>query len=291
MPSEHTWYLTEDLDDFLARAGDFPRSRPTLHTVLLTVTDTLRSRGPHVYGPRNPLYGVLGTQTGGVRAALLHTPPHPLNLTPLAPGAAAELAACLLARGHSVPGVSAEQETAAAFTAAWERATGVSGSLRQRQRLYRLGELTVPEPVPQGRARAAGAPDRELVRRWYEEFAAAVGQSASAAFAAEWADSRVADGGVTLWETPDGTPVAMAGVTPKSAGQIRVTTVYTPAGLRGRGYAGAVTATVSRAAQQAGAQEVLLFTDLANPTSNGLYQRIGYRPVADFAVYGFAAGE
>lgn len=62
-----------------------------------------------------------------------------------------------------------------------------------------------------------------------------------------------------------------------------------PAHLRGRGYAGAATAEVSRAALASGADEVLLFTDLANPTSNGLYQRIGYRPVADFATYEFTA--
>jgi predicted GNAT family acetyltransferase len=80
----------------------------------------------------------------------------------------------------------------------------------------------------------------------------------------------------------------MAGATPLIAGQIRVAPVYTPAPLRGRGYAGAATTEVSRAALAAGADEVLLFTDLANPTSNGLYQRIGYRPVADFAVYDFA---
>jgi predicted GNAT family acetyltransferase len=71
------------------------------------------------------------------------------------------------------------------------------------------------------------------------------------------------------------------------AGQIRVAPVFTPAHLRGRGYAGAVTAEVSRAALSAGAAEVLLFADLANPTSNALYQRIGYRPIADFAVYDF----
>jgi predicted GNAT family acetyltransferase len=60
-----------------------------------------------------------------------------------------------------------------------------------------------------------------------------------------------------------------------------VSPVYTPSDLRGRGYAGAVTAAVSRAALDAGAGEVLLFTDLANPTSNALYQRIGYVPVSD----------
>ncbi|WP_369218492.1 GNAT family N-acetyltransferase, partial [Streptomyces flavofungini] len=105
--------------------------------------------------------------------------------------------------------------------------------------------------------------------------------------AEEWAESRIAYGGVTLWEAPDGTPVAMAGVTRRIAGQVRVAPVYTPAGLRGRGYAGAVTAAVTRAALDAGAAEVLLFTDLANPTSNGLYQRLGYRPVRDFAQFGF----
>lgn len=47
---------------------------------------------------------------------------------------------------------------------------------------------------------------------------------------------------------------------------------------------------MTRAALAAGAAEVLLFADLANPTSNGLYQRIGYRPITDFAVYDFSCG-
>lgn len=123
--------------------------------------------------------------------------------------------------------------------------------------------------------------------RWYGEFIASIGEHA-ATDADTWAAARIAAGRITIWETPDGTPVSMAGVTPQVAGQVRVAPVYTPAHLRGRGYAGAVTAEVSRAARDAGAEEVLLFTDLANPTSNALYQRIGYRPVTDFAVYGFS---
>jgi predicted GNAT family acetyltransferase len=80
----------------------------------------------------------------------------------------------------------------------------------------------------------------------------------------------------------------MAGLTRIAVGQVRVGPVYTPPGLRGRGYAGAVTAEASRAALAAGATEVVLFTHLANPTSNALYQRIGYLPVADFAAYDFS---
>jgi predicted GNAT family acetyltransferase len=68
---------------------------------------------------------------------------------------------------------------------------------------------------------------------------------------------------------------------------VRVGYVYTPPELRGRGYAGAATAAVSRAALEDGVAGVLLFTDLANPTSNALYQRLGYRPVEDRVILTF----
>ncbi|GAA0931950.1 GNAT family N-acetyltransferase [Streptomyces thermoalcalitolerans] len=293
------WYLTSDLEDFLARAGEFLRARPAGHTVHLTVTETLRSRGPHVYGDADPEFGVLtgregkeeGEEEGGaeatrVRGTFLHTPPYPLCLTSLTEREADALAARLAGLGRELSGVSADRDTAAAFAEAWRRRTGAGITLRQRQRLYRLGELTVPQPVPPGRARVVGEADRKLLARWFEEFCADSGEVV-ARDPGEWADERIERGSVLFWETPDGTPVAMAGTTPEVAGQVRVAGVYTPAHLRRRGYAGAVTAAVSRAAREAGAQEVLLFTDLANPTSNGLYQRIGYRPVSDFAVYDF----
>ena len=71
------------------------------------------------------------------------------------------------------------------------------------------------------------------------------------------------------------------------AGQVRIGPVYTPPGRRGRGFGGAVTAAVSQAARDAGVAEVLLYTDLANPTSNAVYQRLGYRPVEDRVVLSF----
>jgi predicted GNAT family acetyltransferase len=81
-------------------------------------------------------------------------------------------------------------------------------------------------------------------------------------------------GGVTLW-LRDGDPVSLAGITRQTAGMVRAAPVYTPPAHRGHGYAAAVTAAVSRAALDAGAREVLLFTDLANPTSNRVYERLG----------------
>jgi predicted GNAT family acetyltransferase len=277
------WYGIDDLGVFLSRAGDFLRSRPALHTLALTVTEQLRTRGTGVYGDEAPYFGVLERQ-GAVRAVYFRTPPHRLCVTSLTPEEAGALAAHLAADGRPLPGVSGERASVAELARAWERRTGARAAVRQRQRLYRLDTLTAPGPVPRGRARVAGDADREQLVRWYGEFMAAVGEGAGQR-AEGWADARISYGGVTFWEDADGTPLAMAGVTPMVAGQVRVGPVYTPAQLRGRGYAGAVTAEVSRAARASGADEVLLFTDLANPTSNALYQRIGYRLVADFDLY------
>ncbi|MCX5366634.1 GNAT family N-acetyltransferase [Streptomyces sp. NBC_00124] len=279
------WHLTEDLDGFLARAGDFLRSRPALHTVPLTVTEALHTRGAVANGAGAPVFGLL-ERAGEVRAALFRTPPRRLYLTSLTLEEADTLAAHLVRLGHRLPGVIADHDTATAFADAWARHTGATPTLHERERLYRLGTLTPPEPLPEGRSRVAGERDREQLILWHREFITAIGGT-PAADNSSWADIRIAQGRVTLWETPDGTPASMAGVTPMVAGQVRVAPVYTPAHLRGRGYAGAAAVEVSRAALAAGAAEVLLFADLANPTSNGLYQRIGYRPVTDFAVYDF----
>ncbi|MGV9610037.1 GNAT family N-acetyltransferase [Streptomyces sp. NPDC003631] len=279
------WHLTEDLESFLTRAGEFLHSRPALHTLPLTVTETLRTRGLDVYGAEAPAFGCL-ERAGEVRAAFFRTPPHRLNLTPLTPEEADALAAHWAGLDRPLPGVSADHDTATAFAEAWQRHTGATPTLHERQRLYRLGTLTPPQPLPEGRGRVAGEQDREQLMLWHNEFAVAIGGLTSTD-AGSWADARIASGRITFWETPDGTPVSMAGVSPMVAGQIRVAPVYTPAHLRGRGYAGAATTEVSRAALAAGAAHVMLFADLANPTSNGLYQRLGYSAVTDFAMYDF----
>jgi len=280
------WHFIDGLDAFLARAGSFLRSRPDLHTVPLTVTEQLRMRGTQAYGDEAPFFGVL-ERNGEVRGAYFCTPPYRVSVTPITPEDAGSLAAHLAGIGRPVSGVIGERTAVATLVRAWERGTGAVATLHERQRLYRLGTLTAPAAMPTGRPRVAAEPDRDRLVCWYGEFMEAIGGVGTRADG--WADARIAYGGITFWEAADGTPVSMAGVTPMVAGQIRVGPVYTPSHLRGRGYAGAVTAEVSRAALAAGADQVLLFTDLANPTSNALYQRVGYRPVADFAVYDFSA--
>ena len=120
-----------------------------------------------------------------------------------------------------------------------------------------------------------------LVARWFAEFGEAIGEGGTDV--RNQAGNRVASGRLMLWEA-DGVPVSMAGFTTIVAGQGRVAPVYTPYELRGRGYASGATCAASEAVRAAGAERVLLFTDLANPTSNSLYQRLGYYPVEDSLV-------
>ncbi|MET9735760.1 GNAT family N-acetyltransferase [Streptomyces sp. NPDC006458] len=279
-------HLTEDLDDFLAGAGAFLRSRPALHTTQLTTTEKMRTEGTRAYGPGPVLFGRL-ERAGEVNAAFYRLPGRGLSVTALTPEQADTLAARLLALGHTVPYVSADHDTAVAFAEAWQRHTGVTTSLRVRLCLHRLGTLTPQEPFPEGQGRRLGDQDHEHLMRWCREFASDVGETVTID-ADSWSGTRFAEKRYTFWETPDGTPVSMAGVNPMVGGQIRVDPVYTPAHLRGRGYAGAVTVEVSRAALAAGATDVVLFTNAANPTSNALYRRLGYVPIAYFAVYDFA---
>ncbi|MER5990524.1 GNAT family N-acetyltransferase [Streptomyces viridosporus] len=284
------WYLTEDVDDFLARAGDFLRSRPGPHVMQLTWAERVRVRGAEAFGTEAPVFGAL-ERAGEVHATFHRLPHRGLGPSPLTPEQADSLAAHLAALGHSLPSVSADHGTATAFAEAWQRHTGATPRLRDtRLRLYRLGTLAPPQPPPAGRGRVLGEQDLEDVMFWCGEFAKAVGEDV-VIDAGTWAGTRFADKRYTLWETPDGTPVSFAGMNPLIGGQVQVDVVYTPAHLRGRGYAGAVTAEVSRAALAAGARDVVLFADLSNPTSNALYQRLGYRMLADWAVYDFAHTE
>ncbi|MEU1193169.1 GNAT family N-acetyltransferase [Streptomyces sp. NPDC005859] len=278
------WHLTEDVDDFLARAGDFLRSRPGPHVMQLTWAERVRKRGADTVGTGTRLFGVL-ERAGKVSATFYRLPPRALGLSPLTPEQADSLAVRLAALGHSLNSVSAGHSTATAFAEAWQRHTGATPTLRDtRLRLYGLGTLTPPKPLPAGRGRVLGEQDLAQVMFWCGEFARAVGEVVSMD-AGSWAGTRFADKRYTLWETPDGTPVSIAGMNPMIGGQIQVDIVHTPAHLRGRGYAGAVTAEVSRAALAAGARDVVLFADLSNPASNALYQRLGYRTLTDWAVY------
>ena len=277
------WEMTDDVETFAEAAGKFLRSRPVEHTVPLTLVDALHRHGRHAFGPDDPIFGVWRAADGGVAGMLLQTPPHPVLFSAV-PAEALPAAVDALA-DRPLPGANLLARDADPFVAGWRERTGVMASVRMRTRLYRLGTLTPPAVPPPGSARAAEPRDRALVLRWTTEFLAEIGEGHSDTETA--VDEWISDGGVTLWET--GEPVSMATRSRSEAGMVRIRAVYTPRPFRGRGYAGAATTAATRAALDAGAHDVVLYTDLANATSNALYERLGYRPVEDRTVMEFSS--
>lgn len=281
------WTLTEDLDEYAAAAGGFLRSRPVDHTIQLTAIETLRARGGMAFGQSAPLFGWWRPDGGEVTAAMLHTPPFGILLTQLPEHSAQPLAQTLAARGRRLPSVNAQPGDAAAFADAWTGLAGGTAREFRRSRLFALGRLKPPAPPPPGAARVAGAADLEVATSLFEAASREIRDLAGRPVA-DVVDERLSHAGVTFWEV-DGAAVSLAGCTQPVAGVLRIGPVYTPPEHRRRGYAGAVTAAVSQAALDRGARHVVLFTDLANPTSNALYQRLGYRAVEDRAVLSFSS--
>lgn len=148
---------------------------------------------------------------------------------------------------------------------------------RTALRLFRLTELQPPGGVFGQPRRATGA-DQPIVARWYAAFGAEAGSDFGDVDRA--VDDAVTSRGCWLWTDPAGTVVSLATRRAVIAGSARVGPVYTPPEQRGHGYGSAVTAAATRDILDDGGFPVL-FTDLANPTSNHIYRRLGYQAVED----------
>jgi GNAT superfamily N-acetyltransferase len=270
------WILTQRLDDFAAAAGDYLRADPVGNTVPLTVLEALHQRGLSAFGDSPPLFGWHESRPRETDCAFLQTPPFPVFIAGLSPQLSNGLVRLLAGRQPAEANLPVS--CASEFGAAWSAVTGGSTAITVRMRQFQLGTLAPPEPAPPGTPRTASESDLDLLVGWNDEFTAEAGveQEDSARVIRDKLGYR----GITLWES-DGRPVAMASHARQVAGVGRIMSVYTPPAGRGRGYGGAVTTAVSRRLLEQGAESVVLYTNLANPTSNALYQRLGFRPVGD----------
>ncbi len=279
--------MTDDVTEYLDRAGGLLRSQSVENTVLVTVAETLRVVGADAFGDATPMLGYWSEPGGDVTAAFVHTPPNGVALSTMLPRLAAELAVVLADRGVSASGVYGSDAACWAFAGTWSERTGQTARVGRRSRLHRLIDLVPPDPMPPGRARSGTAADRDVMTAWLEAFHHEVDPGPPREHG-RVVDERLSYGGLVLWEEA-GEQVSLAGMNRLVAGQVRIGPVYTPPDVRRRGFGGAVTAAATQVALEWGADEVLLFTDLANPTSNALYQRLGYMPVSDRVELSFAS--
>jgi len=277
----------DDAPAFLAEAEPLLLADEARHNLILGIAGNIRD------GVYEDFRLWLVRDGGETVAAALQTPPYNLILArPQSREALAALAGAVA--GEELPGVVGAEPEAAGFAELWSRHTGRSTRTKMRQGVYAL-ERTEPLPAVSGSARVATAADRELALRWWIAFAEEVlhegGPSRDRADAT--VDHRLSSpsAGILLWED-DSKPVSLAGWGGPTPNGIRVGPVYTPPELRGRGYATALTAELSQRLLDGrlfagGRKFCFLYTDLANPTSNAIYERIGYRRVAESAEIAF----
>jgi len=190
----------------------------------------------------------------------------------------------LLANHWAVPGVLGPAPVAKAFAETWTSVSGLQYRDGMRQRIFELRKVIPPESS-RGRLRLATEDDVDLVTDWILAFQKEALTGGDRAETYEIAKSRIGDRDIYIWE--DQKPVSMAAKTRPMLNGIGVSLVYTPPELRGRGYATACVASLSQSLLDSGWKFCALLTDLSNPTSNRIYQRIGYTPVCDYNEYIF----
>ena len=274
-----------DVHAFEAVAGPFLAAREAEHNLLLGICTNLNTRP---YGSLPPYFAVV-SEGDRVVAAALRTPPLNLLLSAVdEPAALPLIAADVLREYPDLPGVLAEKGIAREFAELWRAWTGAAYRIKTAERIFRCTRVIPARPVG-GRIRDATRADRELIVEWLVAFTLeAIGPdedtSRAGVVADGWLEAR--ERRLFLWED-GGRVVSLVGVSGETPHGIRIAPVYTPPERRGRGYASACVAAVTQGQLDAGRRFCFLFTDLANPTSNKIYQQIGYEPVCDVDEYRF----
>lgn len=272
----------DDAESFLALAGPLYARDPILHTVELTALSA---------GVADDALLLTVHEGDDVVGAAMQTPPYPLLVNGL-PIETVDSTVAFMADTHpTLCGVRGLRERAQRFCAGWQSTLTVGSRVNVEEMLYRLGTLTHPVGVP-GTHRLATESDHPLlVERVEDFFVEAFEDVRDEAAGARYVTDAVAAGNRFVLWTDDGEPVSMAMLRPPASGVSRIGPVHTPAAARGRGFGSAVTAAAAQLALDDGVPGVVLFADLANPVSNGIYRRIGFEPVSENVRIDFAPAE
>ena len=272
-----------DVHPFYEEVGEYLLAHEAHHNLMLGLCFRLIEQPEYAL---EPPYLALVRDRGEIVAAALMTPPHNLVLSVVRADVALELIADDVASFVPPPGVLGAKRDSLTFARIWGRRMGRHYHLRTAERIYELDRVIPPPPVP-GRLRDATEADRALLTDWYHAFMVEAMDEDDRASSVRTVELRLRSQatGNYFWE--DGGPVSFTGAFRATPNGARIGPVYTPPKLRGRGYASACVAAVSQLLLDEGRRFCFLFTNMANPTANHIYQEIGYRPVVDVDEYRF----
>ena len=268
----------DHVDAFLREAGPILESHEDTASLVLGICQNLK-RGRQ-YGEEPPLFASV-REHDRVCALAVRTPPHSLVLYAEEKDleALGVLAERLHAEGAALPGCHGPLVVVEAFARAWSRLTQCVPSVTMQQKIFRLDTVLPPSPTP-GRLRLATESDADWLADWTGAFHREAVPGDSGRDQRHLVDWLLSQGHLWVWEH-DG-PVSICAAVRPTAHGIAIGLVYTPPEHRGCGYASNCVAQASQCLLDEGYDFCTLFTDLSNPTSNKIYQAIGYRPLAEF---------
>jgi predicted GNAT family acetyltransferase len=275
-----------DTQPFLEKALDELSKDETRNNLILGLALRLRE-DPHAYTDQTPLIAIVSDEQEKIGAMAIMTPPFPMIVQsePLNVAALESLADTLISGGWKLSGVNGVTDESDAFAQIWRKKTGHEVRLLKTLRAYELRNVQDLD-YPVGKIRVAEERDAQK--------AADMLSAMQEELKLEGSNSATFEGALisihlkrTFFWVVDGEVVSTTiSVRPQIKG-ICISGVYTPPEHRQRGYARALVAQVSKEMLSRGFELTNLFTDLSNPTSNKIYQEIGYKPVCDYHQYSF----
>ncbi|MDX2228689.1 MAG: GNAT family N-acetyltransferase [Leptolyngbyaceae cyanobacterium bins.349] len=270
--------------EFCDRAEPYLTQNEVAHNLLLRLCKSFREANSRL----QPSYLAIVEDGTQPIAVAIRTPPFPMVLSMVEDVAAIVLLADdIQTADPMLPGVNAPQAESDLFAEVWEQLTKRSYHLHMALRVHQLTQVQ-PVTSPSGVLRLAAAGDRDLLAAWYIAFQQeALTEVVPWDKAQDWAMRQIEYQSIYFWQVGD-RPVSAACGYPASSRVAVINFVYTPPEFRKRGYASANVATLSQHLLDRGYPVCALFTDQANPTSNKIYQAIGYQPVCDWHHYRFA---
>jgi predicted GNAT family acetyltransferase len=221
-----------------------------------------------------------------VVGVVLRTAPYPYAVALRPDRSTTALAQAIVGAGLEVGDLTGASPVVEPLAIAWARLVGGEATRLMAMHLLRCVELVPPTQPPPGGCRKASVEDLEVVLAFHGAFVreALPNESQDEEERAARVERRLrGEHGIHLWE--DGEVVATAAIGMPAEGGERVAGVYTPPRSRGRGYASALVAAVTQDAFDRGCSFVQLNTDVDNPTSNAIYERLGYERVGEQATW------
>ncbi|MGP4059251.1 GNAT family N-acetyltransferase [Halobacillus sp. H74] len=218
----------------------------------------------------------------------MRTPPHLWilpSLINLEPEHLSEFARYLHKHHYEVPGVLGERTAVKWFIDEWHELTKQKYDLHMEQGIYRLDELK-PIAEQSGELVKADQTHKELAEEWMRQFSRETNEPDLYERASELVNEMIETGRLYLWSM-EGKPVSMVSRARTTKNGATINSVFTPDEYKRNGYASQAVWHLTGRLLKMGYKFCALYTDLANPTSNSIYQKLGYKRVGDSVVYKF----